>query len=121
MIPARQSESADLSSLPVIIHEEIEDRIASAIGYIDRVLDHVDPTERLTRLAILAAVQGGGHVGWRTRAEHAASPNSVQMNPWASSGAAGLSPPDRARGALRTNGRGIAQDLATRLRRIQEA
>ena len=44
VLPARQSEAAELSSLPVIIHEEIEDRIASAIGYIDRVLSHVDPT-----------------------------------------------------------------------------
>ncbi len=45
------------------------------------------------------------------------SPNSVQMNPWATGGAVELSPPDRARGSLRTDGREIAEDLAIRLRR----
>lgn len=116
-IPARESDADGLASLPVIIHEEIEERLARAIGYINWVLGHADPTNRLTRVAIVADVQGGGYVGWRTRAEHAQSPNSVQMNPWATGGAVGLSPPDRARGALRSRAREIAEDLAIRLRR----
>ena len=59
-------------------------------------------------------------MGWRSRAEHAQSPNSVQMNMQATGGAVGMSPPDRARGALRTNARDIATDLAIRLRRKQQ-
>jgi hypothetical protein len=120
MMPARDSEFDGTASLPVIIHEEIEERLARAIGYVGWALGHIDPTNRLTRVAIVAAVQGGGHVGWRTRAEHAQSPNSVPMNPWATGGAVGLSPPDRARGALRSNAREIAGDLAIRLRRKQK-
>ncbi len=121
VIPARDSESDGPTALPVIIHEEIEERLARALGYVDWVLGHVDPTNRLTRVAIVATVQGGGHFGWRTRAEQAQSPNSVQMNPWATGGAVGLSPPDRARGALRGNAREIAEDLAIRLRRRQQS
>jgi len=117
MMPARSSEGGGM--LPVIIHEDVEERLARAIGYAGWVLSHVDPTNRLTRVAIVASVQGGGHVGWRSRAEHARSPDSVQMNPWATGGAVGLSPPDRARGALRSQTREIAENLAIRLRRKQ--
>jgi CheY-like chemotaxis protein len=120
MMPARDSKGDGIASLPVIIHEDIEERLARAIGYVGWLLAHVDPTNRLTRVAIVAAVQGGGHVGWRTRAEHARSPNTLQMDPWATGGAVGLSPPDRARGALRTNRCEIAEDLAIRLRRKQQ-
>lgn len=116
VMPARDVESDGPAALPVIIHEEIEERLARALGYVDWVLGHVDPTNRLTRVSVVATLQGGGHFGWRTRAEQAQSPNSVQMNPWATGGAVGLSPPDRARGALRIDGREIAEDLAIRLR-----
>jgi hypothetical protein len=117
IVPARDSDSRGLLSLPVIIQEDVEDRLIRAIGYVDRVLDHVDPTQRLTRVALAASVQGGGQFGWRTRAEHAQSPNSGQLNPWAQGGAVGLSPPDRARGALRRNANELAEDLTIRLRR----
>jgi hypothetical protein len=120
MLPARDSQGDRLASLPAIIHEDIEERLVHAIGYVDCVLRHVDPTNRLTRVAIAAAVLGGDHFGWRTREEHARSPNSIQMNPWATGGAVGLSPPDRARGALRGNARDIAENLAIRLRRRQQ-
>ncbi|MBW2422458.1 MAG: DUF4062 domain-containing protein [Deltaproteobacteria bacterium] len=120
MIPARDSEADGPAGLPVIIYEEIEDRLFRALAYVEAVLGHVDPTNRLTRVAVVAAVQGGGFMGWRSRAEHAQSPNSVQMNMQATGGAVGMTPPDRARGALRTNTRDIAIDLAIRLRRRQQ-
>lgn len=119
-IPARDPAADDPMGLSVIIHEEVEDRLVSALGYVDRILAHVDPTNRLTRVAIVAAVHGGGFMGWRTRAEHAQTPNTVQMNMQATGEAVGLTPPDRARGALRTGGREIAADLAIRLRRKQQ-
>lgn len=120
MIPARDSAADDPMGLSVIIHEDVEERLACALGYVDGILGHVDPTNRLTRVAIVAAVQGGGFMGWRTRAEHAQSPNTVQMNMQATGGAVGMTPPDRARGALRTNARDIATDLTIRLRRKQQ-
>ncbi|MGH7286999.1 MAG: DUF4062 domain-containing protein [Myxococcota bacterium] len=107
-IPAHDREGDRLAGLPVIIHEEIEERLVRAVGYVDRVLAHVDPTNRLTRVALVAEVQGSGYLGWRTRAEHVESPNSVQMNPWAGGGPVWLSPPDRARGALRVGAHQIA-------------
>ena len=117
VMTARDAESDGLSTLPVIIHEEIEERLARALRYVDWVLGHVDGTNRLTRVAIVASVHGGGYLGWRTRAEHAQDPKSVPVNPFATGGVVGLSPPDRARGALRTAGREIAEDLTIGLRR----
>lgn len=119
-IPARVREADRLASLPVIIHEDIEERLARALGYVDQVLGHVDPTNRLTRIAVVGDVQGAGHIGWRSRAEDTRSPHSLQINPFAGGGPVGLSPPDRARGALRVGARQIAEDLAIRLRRKQE-
>lgn len=117
IIPAQDPESDRSMGLSVIIHEEIEERLARALGFVDAVLGHVDPTNRLTRVAVVASVQGGAHMGWRTRDEHARSPNSVQVNMHATGGAVGTSPPDRARGALRSNAREIVEDLVVRLRR----
>ena len=100
VIPARNSESHRAMSLPVIIQEDVEEGLTRAIGYADRVLDHVDPTHRLTRVALVASIRGGGQFGWRTRAQQAQSPNSAELNLRASGEAVGLSPPDRARGAM---------------------
>lgn len=116
-IPARDPAAADPSGLPVIIHEDIEARIALALGFADATLDRVDPTNRLSRIAIVAAVQGGAFMGWRSRAEHAQSPNTVAVSMNATSEPVELSPPDRARGALRADARSIAKDLAVCLRR----
>ena len=117
IIPARDPESHDVMSLPFIIQEDVEEGLIRAIQYADRVLDHVDPTHRLTRVALVASVQGGGQFGWRTREQHARSPNSGEVNLRSNSEPAGLSPPDRSRGSLRSHAREIAEDLTTRLRR----
>jgi hypothetical protein len=120
MIPAHAQDDDSLTSLMVIIHEVIEERLTQGLRYVDHVLDHIDPTHRLTRLAIVVAVHGAEHMGWRSRAEHVRSPNSVHISTRATGGAVGLAPPDRARGALRTSAHEIAVDLAIRLRRKQQ-
>jgi hypothetical protein len=119
IIPARDPELEGPADLPVIIHEDVEERLARVLGYADAVLGHVDSTSRLTRVSIVAAVRGTAFTGWRTREEHARSPSSMQMNMQARDEAVGLSPPDRARAGLRTQAHDIAIDLAIRLRRRQ--
>lgn len=117
VISARDPDAADPSGVPVIIHEEVEERLALALGFGDAVLGHIDSTNRLARVAIVAAVQGGEFMGWRSRAEHAQSPNTVVVSMNATSEPVGLSPPDRPRGALRGSALELATDFAVCLRR----
>jgi hypothetical protein len=63
-------------TLPVVIEEDIAAQLDGAIGYAAWVLAHIDSTEKLTHVALAARLTGGGVFGWRTRREHAASPNS---------------------------------------------
>lgn len=43
------------------------------------MIERIDPIQRLTRLAIAARIAGAEYRAWRTRAQHAASPNTVQI------------------------------------------
>jgi len=103
---------------PVIIQEDITQRLAAALRYADWLLDHVDPTQRLTHFAIAAAIAGTESVVWRTRAEQNASPNSYSMG-WRQSEPAPvhLSPPQRPRSAIKLSANQIVEDLVTLLRR----
>src|SRR3546814_13900991 len=62
--------------LPVVVEEVVASRLAAAVGYAAWLLNHIDPTERITHVALAAALIGEGAMGWRTRSEHAASPTS---------------------------------------------
>jgi hypothetical protein len=105
--------------IPVILHEDIVERLERAIRYIAWILDSVDSTDRMPRAALVASLHGGSAIDWRTRAEHARSPQSgvVSANLWGKHGMVGLNPPDRERAELRSNARELAEDLATRLKR----
>ena len=106
--------------MPVIIHEDVHGGILRALRYGAWALDHVDPGGRLSRVAIVAAVTGADYFGWRTRAEHEQSPDQAQVYTGPPPEPVGLSPPDRARAALRMNANEIAQDLCVRLRRARQ-
>lgn len=64
----------------VIVEEVVHQRLASALGYSAGLIERIDPTQRLTHLAIAARISGAEHRAWRTRAQHVASPGSVQMS-----------------------------------------
>lgn len=65
--------------LPVLIEEELEERLARGLRLTAWVLDRVDPVRRLTHVVPTVALLSAAYVGWRTRDEHAASPNTIQM------------------------------------------
>jgi hypothetical protein len=118
VIPARDAKSEGMGlGLAVLIQEDIEERLVHAISYAGWVLNHVDPTNRLTRVALVTALQGSDYLGWRTRTEHARSPNSAQINLSAKKQPVSLTPPDRPREALLQSARDLAEDLTIRLRR----
>jgi hypothetical protein len=64
----------------VIIEEHIAALLETALGYTDWALDRIDSTQRLTHVAVVAAINGsGGHLAWRSQQEQDASPNSVTV------------------------------------------
>ena len=60
----------------MVIEEVGSDRLAGAFSYASWLLTQIDPTERISRVAIEAALAGEVAMGWRTRSQHAASPQS---------------------------------------------
>ncbi|SIQ84101.1 DUF4062 domain-containing protein [Solilutibacter tolerans] len=109
------------SHMSYVIEEAVAETVASALTFADWVLGHVDPTERLTHVSVAARVVGDSVMGWRTAAEHAASPNSGS---WSMMGrevergqAVQLSPGHMPRAALKMRSRNITEDLVVLLRR----
>lgn len=106
------------SGIASIIEEEITAHVERALRFAGRVLDMVDPVNRLTHVVPVVSLTGSGYMAWRTRAEAQAHPNSASMNMGASEASAvSLSPAIRRRPALAHEPHDLAQDLTVRLRR----
>jgi len=100
----------------IVLEEDVTEALISGLGYADFILEKIDATQRLSRLAIAVLVTGGENATWRTRQEHRGHEGSysiftAQLKP------AYLSPPARPRAALRFEQQEIAEDLMIRLRR----
>lgn len=109
----------DRSGHSFIIEEEAQDMLLKALRFASWVLSYIDQSERLSHVAIAAALSDARYLGWRTRREHEASPNGGTV--WMPRGdcpiQATLSPPHRARAVLRLDTNKLAEDLLVRLRR----
>lgn len=120
LLPAREEDSHSVG-FPVVIEETVASRLAGALGYAAWLLGHIDSTERITHVALAAAVRGEVAFGWRTRSEHAASPNSGTVEGFGQEHERGtpvlLSPPHRVRAALTMDANRIVEDLVVLLRR----
>jgi hypothetical protein len=105
--------------LSAVIEEDVRSDIEGALRFVDRLLGIIDGRGRLTHVAPVVALLAAGYGAWRTRAEHAASPNSMAMNITARDEppVARLSPPARLRSALHDQPAELAADLTVLLRR----
>lgn len=99
-----------------VIEEEVMRDLGAALAFGAWVLDKIDPTQRVTHVALAASIETSDHMGWRTQAEQDASPNSgtmrmngAQQRPTSST--------DRPRAALRFQAAELAEDLMVPLRR----
>ena len=103
---------------PVIIQEDVEASLTSALRYASWLLDRIDPSQRLTHVALAATFSGAERLVWRTRSEQQASPNSYTMG-WGQKERrpVHLTPPHKARAALALDPHHLVEDLATLLRR----
>jgi hypothetical protein len=103
-------------SMPVIIEETVVHGIGIALGSASSILDHIDPTQRITHVAVAARIGGSNHLAWRTSAEHDASPGSITMG----IGFSDQRPPThllRPRPALRLDRPRMIEDLVVPLKR----
>lgn len=102
-----------------LIQEIVVEKLTAAIAYADWALEQIDPTQRLTHVALAARINASDHMGWRTQAEDDASPNSITMG----FGGNDEKPPvsvDLPRAALRFDAARLAEDLMVPLRRQRE-
>lgn len=111
----RSSRGMDLGATMVVIQEAVQQRLATALGFAEAVLDRIDATERITHVGVAARVAGAEHRAWRTRAQNDASPGSVSIG----MGARDRSPVVKVvrRAALRVDRARLVEDLLVPLRR----
>ncbi len=114
--PARDAGAQVGVGIASLVEEDVRERVADAIHYAGWLLERIDPTHRLSRVAVACRLDGVGYLPWRTRAEVAASPNSAPMN--LSGRESADSPPlVLPRAALLMDGARQAEDITVHLRR----
>ena len=116
-IPATSEDPVRRGDLPVLIEEDILDRLKNTLRFLGWLLDRVDELRRMSDVAIVLHVTGGRYLGWRTRAEQQSSPGSYSVNPTAEQKPIHLSPALRKRAALIQDVDRIAEDMLVLLRR----
>lgn len=103
-----------------LIEELVSDAIDRAITHTDWLLSQIDETHRLSRFVLVASIDAGDYMGWRTQNEDEASPNSMTMSHHFGAEArepVSFLPPDRPRTALTFDKNRMVEDLVTLLRR----
>lgn len=103
-----------------LIEENVAEALRTALAHAAEILANVDETERLSRIVIAAGIGSNGIMGWRTRQEDEASPNSMNMSSSYRQGdpePVHFQPPDRARAALTFDRERMVEDLVTLLGR----
>jgi hypothetical protein len=93
----------------------VQRQFAGALDYTSWVLDFIDPTQRLTHVAIAASLTGADHMTWRTQRESHANPHSMSVGMRTNEKASVQI--SKTRAALRLNATNIVEDLVVPLRR----
>jgi hypothetical protein len=102
----------------VIIEENVASVLTAGLRYAVWLLDRIDPTHRLTHVAIVATLSVDGTTVWRTQREQDASPNCFSMGVGRNEQQpVHLAPAHRPRPALTHNADQIVEDFVTLLRR----
>lgn len=65
--------------ISAVVEEEVRARLVSGLNYAAWVLEKIDPTQRLTHVAVAASLSGAEHTPWMTQAEVARSNGGYSM------------------------------------------
>ena len=115
--PATSADPNRYGDLPVLIEEDLLDKVKGCLALTAWVMDLVDAPRRLTHVTPVAHISGGSHLGWKTRAEQQAAPNTYSMNTSSEKGPVHLVPSARKRAALSHDVTKLSEDFVTLLRR----
>ena len=108
--------SRDSLELPALIEEDVRQSLVVGLNFATTILGSIDSVHRLSHVAIIAALTGVSYQAWRTRAEHAASPNAITMG-WSQDPAiVHLNPGVRKRAEIGQRTEELADDLTVLLR-----
>ncbi|QZD86122.1 DUF4062 domain-containing protein [Qipengyuania psychrotolerans] len=108
------------SGIPCVIIEDVEEAVRRCFLLASDVLDLIDSAHKLSRFVIAMRASDLEYAAWRTRAEHAASPNSVTHAAFFAGGEprpVTLSPADIPRAAIGYDASMMAEDFAALLQR----
>jgi Domain of unknown function (DUF4062) len=101
-----------------VIEEDVLENLAHSLAFGVRLLDRIDPTEKLSHVVLAVNLSGSDHCGWRTTAEQRASPNPIPISLTRRDfSPVCLSPPHQLRPALRLQSRKMSEDLTVLLKR----
>jgi hypothetical protein len=101
--------------LPAVLEEDLAEALSRNLRFVGEVLDHVDGRGRITAVVPVVGLVLGG-AGFRTRAEHQASPNSMSMPRTMGLVTARLTPASRPRPALLHDTNAMVEDMVVLLR-----
>lgn len=104
----------------VLIEENVATAVSIALAHSAEVLAKIDETQLLSRVVLVAAIAANGAMGWRTRREDDASPNSFSMSHGfdrSERATVHFQPADKTRAALSFDRARMAEDLAALLKR----
>jgi hypothetical protein len=110
---------ADAAHGMVVIEENVTRVLAAALRYAVAILDRIDPTQRITHVALAATLSvRGDTVVWRTQREQDLSPNSYSIGHGQNErGPVHLTPAVRSRPVLHHQAEQVIEDFVTLLRR----
>ncbi len=114
--PAQGERYGSGSGMMVLVQEDVQQRLTAGLGFASALIERLYPTQRLTHFAVAARITGAEYRAWRTRAEHDASPNSVQIGLPGDRDRAPVTVAIR-RAALRLDRSNLVEDILVPLRR----
>ncbi|MBN9617647.1 MAG: hypothetical protein J0G35_18940 [Acidobacteriales bacterium] len=103
------------SMMSELIYERVQGQCGEALGFAAWLLDHIDPTQRLSHVAVALNLSNAEHMAWRTQRESKASPNRMSMGMGRDSN--NSVHVNRTRSALRLDSVRLVEDLIVPLRR----
>jgi hypothetical protein len=98
-----------------LIEETVVKDLGRAIAFSQWLLERIDPTHRLTHVALATAIEASEYMSWRTQAEQNASPTSGSMG--FDNRDKNRLVLDKARAALAFQATELSKDFMVRLRR----
>lgn len=118
IVRALRNEESSGSFGMVLIEEDVQESIRTALLFASWVWDRVDDKGRLTHAAPIVSLLNAGYKGWKTRDEQRRDPNRATLNMNNDEAiSVKLSPASRPRPALRVQAAELAEDFTTLLRR----